>query len=31
MAKGNLSAVLAETLAYEGGWSDHPKTPAAPP
>ncbi|QMV00179.1 hypothetical protein GHV40_01155 [Devosia sp. D6-9] len=25
MAKGNLPAVLAETLAYEGGWSDHPQ------
>ncbi|CDP53099.1 Phage protein [Devosia sp. DBB001] len=27
MAKGNLPAVLAETLAYEGGWSDHPADP----
>ncbi|AKR58034.1 hypothetical protein XM25_20025 [Devosia sp. H5989] len=27
MAKGNLPAVLAETLAYEGGWSDHPSDP----
>ncbi|MBI4046798.1 MAG: glycoside hydrolase family 108 protein, partial [Devosia nanyangense] len=27
MAKGNLPAVLAETLTYEGGWSDHPADP----
>ena len=27
MAKGNLPACLAVTLAHEGGWSDHPKDP----
>lgn len=27
MAKGNLSACLPITLAYEGGYSDHPKDP----
>src|SRR5438445_5035809 len=27
MATGNLSACLKVTLAYEGGWSDHPKDP----
>ncbi len=27
MAKGNLSACLAVTLPYEGGYSDHPKDP----
>ena len=27
MAKGNLPAVLAETLAHEGGYSSNPKDP----
>lgn len=27
MAKGNLAACLPVTLAYEGGWADHPKDP----
>ncbi|MER9628412.1 glycosyl hydrolase 108 family protein [Mesorhizobium sp. M0296] len=27
MASGNLSACLKVSLAYEGGWSDHPKDP----
>lgn len=27
MAKGNLSACLPITLAFEGGWSNHPKDP----
>lgn len=27
MARENFTACLAETLTYEGGWSDHPRDP----